>query len=179
MSRKCEQMYERAHEPRRVSGDRRHARINRRGAGGGRRGTVSADRRHIGVGRTNLVSGRRLKRASSLTNPGRRSLMVDDRRAKGPVSRREVYVYGRRESGGLETGVVQFTYADGDDDWPGIFIRGDNAAHFGFIVRQLIESNPEATDPIHMMYLTGLADLLESSDVRKHGAVTMKKDNNT
>ena len=39
----------------------------------------------------------------------------------------------------VETGPVQF-----NDDWPGIFIRGDNAAHYAFMLESfMLDSNGE------------------------------------
>lgn len=36
-------------------------------------------------------------------------------------------------NGRVETGPLQF-----NDDWPGIFIRGDNALYYSFLLNQLI-----------------------------------------
>ena len=58
----------------------------------------------------------------------------------------------------VETGVVQF-----GDDWPGVFLRGDNAAYFGMALEQLLNG---ATDPITRNTLSGLCDLLKSSQQR-------------
>jgi hypothetical protein len=63
-----------------------------------------------------------------------------------------------------ETGVMQF-----GDDWPGVFIRGDNA--FGYLmalqtaIRKLEEID---MDPLTRVSLQGLADLLASSDAHNH-----------
>jgi hypothetical protein len=57
--------------------------------------------------------------------------------------------------GRAETGVIQF-----GDDWPGIFIRGDNALSFAFMIR---EAMPEFRDAA----LYGLLELLESCAVHQ------------
>lgn len=59
----------------------------------------------------------------------------------------------------VETGVVQF-----GDDWPGIFIRGDNAFAYARHLRALID-NPE--DVFGIAAAAGLATLLESCIVGK------------
>lgn len=70
---------------------------------------------------------------------------------------------GRELNSRIETGAIQF-----GDDWPGIFIRGDNALHFGVTLHTLfdvIEHNDiEQIDPITCVILKGLADLLMSCD---------------
>lgn len=38
----------------------------------------------------------------------------------------------------LETGPVQFTYQNGEEDWPGFFIRGDNAFALRLAIAGLI-----------------------------------------
>lgn len=53
-----------------------------------------------------------------------------------------------------ETGIMKF-----GDDWPGIFIRGDNAAMYSHAIRSWMK-NPD--DVISGMYVKGLADLLVS-----------------
>ena len=59
--------------------------------------------------------------------------------------------------GRAETGVIQF-----GDDWPGIFIRGDNALGFAFMIREAMQS--EFRDAA----LSGLLELLESCSVQHH-----------
>lgn len=53
----------------------------------------------------------------------------------------------------VESGPVQF-----GDDWPGTFIRGDNAGWYSFLLGQLLED--EKLDLLSKMNLTGLARLL-------------------
>jgi hypothetical protein len=71
----------------------------------------------------------------------------------------------------VETGAVQF-----GDDWPGVFIRGDNA--FGFIgaleaAIAKFEPHTEGLDFLTACMLAGLRDTLASSDltgISKEGA---------
>jgi hypothetical protein len=57
----------------------------------------------------------------------------------------------------LETGIVQ----EGDD-WPGIFIRGDNALMaYAPALKALIEGK---ANPVQKAVCTGLLDLLKSAD---------------
>ncbi len=64
----------------------------------------------------------------------------------------------RDSSGGrLETGVVSPA-----DDWPGVFIRGDNALHFAFVLRNNLDRIESVLD---QMTLKGLADTLGSCSV--------------
>ena len=65
---------------------------------------------------------------------------------------------GAGEVSRIETGVVQF-----DDDWPGVFIRGDNALYYAMLVRRAVESMPNG---LVKSNLKGLADLLDESRVR-------------
>lgn len=64
----------------------------------------------------------------------------------------------------LETGPVQFTYEHGETDWPGVFIRGDNAAHYALHLRRLLDSN-EALDWVALAALQGLLSDLEGSRI--------------
>jgi hypothetical protein len=57
----------------------------------------------------------------------------------------------------VETGAVQF-----GDDWPGVFIRGDNAFHYAMCVRAALRGT---ADPFAKVVLEGLADLLAASDL--------------
>jgi hypothetical protein len=61
----------------------------------------------------------------------------------------------------VETGPVQF----GDEDWPGIFIRGDQALHFSFTLKALIDCDVEGLTEIERAILRGLADTLGSCAV--------------
>jgi hypothetical protein len=69
-------------------------------------------------------------------------------------------------SGRMECGPVQF----GDDDWPGVWLRGDYALAHAMYVDQAAD-RIEAADPLgwlDAMYLRGLAKQLRSCDVRLH-----------
>lgn len=54
-----------------------------------------------------------------------------------------------------ETGAMQF-----GDDWPGVFIRGDNAAYYSLALDSLLKGN---VDPMTTGILAGLNELLKSS----------------
>lgn len=58
-----------------------------------------------------------------------------------------------------------------EGDWPGVFIRGDNAAYFAMCLDSLI--NRPGTDPLSEMQVHGLLDLLRGSDARTN-PVTQK-----
>jgi hypothetical protein len=59
----------------------------------------------------------------------------------------------------VETGVVQF-----GDDWPGVFIRGDNAFNFAIHLKIMID-RVDDTDPINKMTVESLLDLLGASNM--------------
>jgi hypothetical protein len=59
----------------------------------------------------------------------------------------------------VETGPVQF-----GDDWPGVFIRGDNAFYIAMCLRRVVEHGLEA-DPLATLMLKGFADTLAASDL--------------
>lgn len=59
----------------------------------------------------------------------------------------------------IETGAVQF-----GDDWPGVFIRGDNAMAFALYVEMELGGK---AGPMEWAALRGLRDLLRSCDVRR------------
>ena len=52
----------------------------------------------------------------------------------------------------VETGSIQF-----DDDWPGVFIRGDNASYYCLIISQYLD---KVDNPLDKMVLKELCDLL-------------------
>lgn len=52
----------------------------------------------------------------------------------------------------VETGAVQF-----GDDWPGVFIRGDNAGYFALCLKQMLEGDDNA---MTRMILTSLQETL-------------------
>lgn len=55
----------------------------------------------------------------------------------------------------IESGPVQF-----GNDWTGVFIRGDNAAHFAMVLGALLQAPNERLDPISLSVLHGLQTLL-------------------
>lgn len=75
--------------------------------------------------------------------------MSDDELGDGPDPR-------------AETDVVQF-----GDDWPGIFIRGDNALYFALALGQMVDAMPTEGNPaiINKAVLDGLRATLASCDV--------------
>lgn len=61
-----------------------------------------------------------------------------------------------------ETGPMQF-----GDDWPGVFIRGDNAFHFAMELRAAMDALKESDyPPFRLAVLAGLAGTLECSNVQ-------------
>ena len=63
------------------------------------------------------------------------------------------------ETARVETGAVQF-----GDDWPGLYIRGDNAIHFMLCVRRLgclLADHPNAEVAFTLHQLVCYADLVE------------------
>ena len=61
----------------------------------------------------------------------------------------------------LETGPLQF-----NDDWPGVFIRGDNAIYYATQISQVIQNMEcESGKRIAMFLLNGLCELLQTSRV--------------
>jgi hypothetical protein len=65
-----------------------------------------------------------------------------------------------------ETGVMQFEDEEGRIDWPGVFIRGDNAAYYAMALRSVLGMVIVNSDPISTINVQGLIRLLESSDTR-------------
>lgn len=57
----------------------------------------------------------------------------------------------------IHTGAVQF-----GDDWPGVFIRGDNALYYAKILKELLASQPKT---INNAVLGDLVDVLSSCQV--------------
>jgi len=55
------------------------------------------------------------------------------------------------EGGRVETGPVQF-----GDDWPGVFIRGDNAFGYAMALQEAMESMPEGFKKMQLKSLCGL-----------------------
>lgn len=64
----------------------------------------------------------------------------------------------------IETGVIQF-----DDDWPGVYIRGDDAFKYAFSIRNFVEyvsDGYKAIDPFALSVLLDLLKLLEQSNMQ-------------
>lgn len=61
----------------------------------------------------------------------------------------------------VETGPVQF----GPTDWPGVFIRGDNAFNYAMHLRGMLSEDAPA-DPISGIVVGDLLRLLESCIVK-------------
>lgn len=65
----------------------------------------------------------------------------------------------------IETGPVQF-----NDDWPGVFIRGDNAMFYGMALKSLLSMLKNDNDMERMLTISplyGLAELLASCNVNR------------
>lgn len=63
-----------------------------------------------------------------------------------------------------ETGPMEF-----EDDWRGIFIRGDNAAYYAMLLKNVLDSNSNNEDKmsfskIQLIQLESLFNLLNSSN---------------
>ena len=68
----------------------------------------------------------------------------------------------------VETGAVQF-----GEDWPGLFIRGDNAIHYRMCLQtalRMIDKAPKDSlfDAIAIVGLKGLVDLMSEPIVHPH-----------
>jgi hypothetical protein len=71
----------------------------------------------------------------------------------------------------VETGPVQFGH-----DWPGVFIRGDNALHHAYQLSILL--NDKLGAEMAKVTLAGLARLLASCDARtQHPEASHDQDN--
>ena len=59
----------------------------------------------------------------------------------------------------VETGPMRF-----GDDWPGLFIRGDESLHFGLLLKELLErlESDDQVDYFAVRVLEGLANRLSS-----------------
>lgn len=69
---------------------------------------------------------------------------------------RRIDYYGREIRGRVETGPVQF-----GDDWPGVFIRGDEALHMALRLREALALMASRTwGPAHQA-VADLAFLME------------------
>lgn len=61
----------------------------------------------------------------------------------------------------VETGPLQFHYADGEIDWPGVFIRGDKAAFYRYVLEGIVNS----VDDYHKPYIKDMIELFGSAIV--------------
>lgn len=73
-------------------------------------------------------------------------------------ARLPVRIVPRAEGARVETGPLQF-----GDDWPGTFIRGDNAFGYRLALQRVLSG---ASDPIARAQVEGLARLLAACDAR-------------
>ena len=62
----------------------------------------------------------------------------------------------------VETGPIQF-----GDDWPGVFIRGDNAAGYAQSLEALLNSHP-SPNFVHEAVCKGLIRTLQSCNLVMH-----------
>lgn len=89
------------------------------------------------------------------------------RKKPKPILRYELYNGGR-----VETGPLQF-----NDDWPGVFIRGDNAMHYAHQIDMVLRFGQGALYEGAMvcMYLEQLRNLLNSCAVGPAAAIDSSK----
>lgn len=84
--------------------------------------------------------------------------------------------------GRVETGAVQFTYPDGNEDWPSYNIRGDNAFHIALEIGSLEAALEKAMDSLppdvrdqiqwHLHTLTGFKnDIMGNTIVQRQETV--------
>ena len=73
----------------------------------------------------------------------------------------------------VETGVTQF-----GDDWPGIFIRGDDAFHYAQCIKAMLGGGETEMDAIYRGYCRGIVGLLESSNVHAKATSASGQDQN-
>ena len=67
--------------------------------------------------------------------PSRQPVSESAARCFEPMSKPEIRIIEGDFTSRVETGPVQF-----GDDWPGTFIRGDNAAYYAMQLKQLIDA---------------------------------------
>lgn len=63
----------------------------------------------------------------------------------------EIRKFPTAEGGRVETGPIQF-----GDDWPGIFLRGDNAFGYALALQEAMETIPEGFNKIQIRSLCKL-----------------------
>ena len=88
---------------------------------------------------------------------------------KAEIIRPALYSYGNR----VETGAVEFEYPEGTEDpkdWPGVFIRGDNALMlYAPALEHILKKadlDGSVLDTMHMNTCMGLIDLLKECQVK-------------
>jgi len=86
---------------------------------------------------------------------------MSDELSARPLDRR-VRLLPAPDDGRVETGPVQF-----GDDWPGVFIRGDNAANCAMLLHAVIteSGNTPRTNHVARVMLTGLYNTLRGAVV--------------
>jgi hypothetical protein len=62
----------------------------------------------------------------------------------------------------VETGPVQF-----GDDWPGVFIRGDDTARYAMALRYALLRLDPAQDPLNDLAVASLAALIEQCNLTR------------
>ena len=67
----------------------------------------------------------------------------------------------------VETSVVSFIYKSGEVDWPGVFIRGDEAFQYAHVLDQIKNSldDKKSSNKLNMFVLEGLIKLLKQSNI--------------
>ena len=74
--------------------------------------------------------------------------------------------------GRMETGPVQFTYQTGEEDWPGFFIRGDNAFALRLAIAQVLVN---AHDPFARAQLHAYMEELDSCNMNQNVVQHLKE----
>ena len=74
-----------------------------------------------------------------------------------------------RDTDRVETGTVQF-----NEDWPGLFIRGDECHNF---LRSVRQASLSELDPLNQMILNRLADYLDDVAVKPEPQGPFDQDN--
>jgi hypothetical protein len=69
----------------------------------------------------------------------------------------------------VETGPVQF-----GDDWPGLFIRGDNCIYLGVVLEELLH-NDKTLPTAHSIYLKQLHQIIKDGVLVKPLKVTINE----
>lgn len=61
----------------------------------------------------------------------------------------------------VETGPVKFVYKNGQEDWTGIFMRGDNAGYYSMMLERITDM--DGLDPFILACIKSLINDLNSS----------------